>query len=254
MGALRTGGRPAVVLAAGLGSRLAAPGASSSAKPLLEVGGERLVNRTLRSLEIAGCSEVIIVLGHEADRLQREIEDCYTGILRLQFVFNPDFHLANGLSVLCARPYVAGEFVLTMADHVFGNETMELIREHHPPRDGATLCVDYKVERVFDLEDATKVQERDGLIQTIGKELMTYNCVDTGVFICTTGLMDALAEVRAQVGNASLSDGVQALASKGLMQVLDIGDGFWQNVDTPKMLAHANAMLYGRRRLRSLNG
>ncbi len=254
MGALQTGGRPAVVLAAGNGSRLAAPGATCSMKPLLRVGGEPLMSRTLRSLELAGCREVVIVLGHEADRLHREIEDCYVGDLRLQFVHNPDFHLANGLSVLCARSHVASEFVLTMADHVFGNEIMELIREHHPPPDGATLCVDYKVQRVFDLEDATKVRERDGLVLAIGKGLMTYNCIDTGVFICTTGLMDALAEVYARVGNASLTDGVKVLASRGLMQALDIGDGFWQDVDTPQMLAHANAMLYGRRRLRSLNG
>jgi choline kinase len=70
-----------------------------------------------------------------------------------------------------------------------------------------------------------------------------YNCVDVGVFVCTTALMDRIAEVYEKTGDASLSDGVQALANTGRMTVLDIGDGFWQDVDTPEMLAHAEKEL-----------
>lgn len=235
--------RVGVVLAAGFGSRLAAEGNASSNKPLLEVAGRPLFDRTLHSLEVARCRRVVIVLGHEAELLQRRIEADYSGSLPLTFAYNPDYQLSNGLSVLCAEPYVSDEFVLTMADHVLGDELMRLAGDHHPPPDGATLCVDYKLASIFDMDDATKVWATGGLIRSIGKELPDYNCVDTGVFICTRALLHALEEVRAARGDATLSDGVQSLASKHRMSVLDIGDGFWQDVDTPEMLAHAEAML-----------
>lgn len=239
--------RVGVVLAAGLGSRLAgshgAPG-----KPMVRVGGAPLLTRALGSLEVAGCSRAVIVLGHEAERIRSQVEERYAGTLELVFVLNPGYRQGNGLSVLCARPHAPGRFLLTMADHVLEDEIMHLVRNHQPIPGGATLCVDYDIDGIFDLADATRVLERDGLVRLIGKQIEPYNCIDTGVFVCTGGLMDALDRVAAERGDASLSEGVQALASRGLVRALDVGDAFWQDVDTPEMLAHAERQLQRRAR------
>ena len=97
-----------------------------------------LLLRTLASLELAGCDRIAIVVGHAADAVRASIEEAYDGPLALEFVFNPDFELKNGVSVLCARPHVGDEFVLTMADHIFDDDIMALVRDHHPPAGGAT--------------------------------------------------------------------------------------------------------------------
>lgn len=232
-----------IILAAGFGSRLAGTDDDTDLKPLTNVNGIPLIYRTIRSLNIAGCTKVVIVLGFEFNQIKEDILGSYTGELPIEFVRNDKFELSNGISVLAAESYVDGNFILTMADHILSDEMMHIAREHSPPEDGAILLVDYKIGEIFDLDDATKVYSQNGRIESIGKGISEYNCIDTGVFVCTPRLMSEIRRVYKKQGDASLSDGIQALANKGKMHTLDIGDAFWQDVDTPEMLEHAEEML-----------
>jgi choline kinase len=237
---LRTG----VILAAGFGSRLAGTQEATDLKPLTPVAGTPLLIRTLNSLETAGCSRAVIVVGHGMETVQEEIQDRYDGPLALTFAVNEHYDLQNGVSVLAAAPYVDRDpFLLTMADHVLGDTLMKKAGAHQPPEQGTTLLVDYKLDTIFDMDDATKVRVDDGRPVEIGKTLAQYNCVDTGVFVATDGLMQALSAVYEAEGDAALSDGVQRLMEDGRMRTLDIEDGFWQDVDTPEMLDHAEKRL-----------
>ncbi len=238
-----------VILAAGFGSRLEGVSDETSLKPLTPVAGEPLLVRAVHSLAIAGCERVVIVVGHAAEDVESAFRSAYDSDTEVVFARNDRYALANGVSVLTARPHLLGErFVLTMADHVIDESVMTLAgdRARCLADATATLLVDYKLDTIFDMADATKVLADDGdprRILRIGKQITDYNCVDCGVFICTTALMDALQQVLDVEGDTSLSDGVQALSARGGMHVLDIGDGFWQDVDTPEMLAHAERVL-----------
>jgi molybdenum cofactor cytidylyltransferase len=70
----------AVLLAAGRGSRL-----GGRPKALLELGGVPLVTRTLVALSGAGVDEVVVVLGHHADRIEPVVQNFPVTIVR-----NPD--------------------------------------------------------------------------------------------------------------------------------------------------------------------
>lgn len=240
--------RTGVILAAGFGARLRGAGRATALKPLTPVAGTPLIVRTLRTLERAGCHRAVVVLGYEHAAHRAGIEEVYDGPLALRFVVNEQYDLQNGLSALAARPFVEGPFVLTMADHVVGDEVAEVARHHTPFPGHAALLVDYKLGAIFDMDDATKVRTGDGRVQAIGKDLARFNAVDTGLFVGTGGLMDALEAVYRQQGDASLTEGVRRLAAAGRMQALDIGAGFWQDVDTPAMRAHAAACLEARAR------
>ena len=228
-----------VILAAGMGLRLNI----SRAKPLTLVNNISLLLRTLFSHEVAGCEETMIVLGSKAEVIKEHICSKYNGSIRLHFTINHKYNLKNGVSVLAAESFIENEFLLTMADHILDDRIMLLAKKHRPPTDGASLCVDYKINSIFDLDDATKVLAEKGSIKQIGKHLTVYDCIDTGVFIATRGLLDSLSAVYKEKGDVSLSEGVQVLAKNGKMTVLDIKDAFWQDVDTPEMLAQAELIL-----------
>ncbi len=237
----RNGYRLGVVLAAGLGSRLVGDN-TCRLKPLVPVDGISLLLRTLQNLEIS-CDRVVIVLGYGADIVQDSVLSQYQGPLHLDFVLNERYHLSNGVSLLAAQKHIKGEFILTMADHVMDKKLLELARDHHLAPESCTLLVDYKLASIYDMTDATKALVEDGKIIKIGKELDKYNCVDTGLFVCDPTLLDCLNRIFKEKMDVSLSEGAQLLAAYGRMNALDIFDAFWQDVDTPEMLAHAEKML-----------
>ena len=74
----------------------------------------------------------------------------------------------------------------------------------------------------------------------IGKNLATYDAIDTGLFICPEPLFDALRRAQRK-GDCSLADGVRLMAAEGNVIAVDIGEAWWQDVDTPEMRAHAEA-------------
>jgi 1L-myo-inositol 1-phosphate cytidylyltransferase len=233
--------RDAVILAAGLGSRF---GDAEAVKPLARLGLLGLVERNVRGMVAHGLERVVTVVGHrgvEVEGALREVlRDC---AVELVFAHNPDFAKKNGLSARCGGRVARSPYLLLMADHVFDPAILAHALSEPAPRGGGVLYVDRKVAEVYDLDDATKVAtDGDGRIVAIGKELERFDAVDTGLFVMTEDLVERVERIVAELGDCSLSEGVQALASDGVMQTRDIGECRWQDVDTVEALAHAHAL------------
>lgn len=241
-------GVSAVVLAAGAGSRLrdAAP-----VKPLVEVDGRPLIQHVLAALGEAGVKRAYIVTGHSAEILAVRLDEMSAQLpLTLEIIVNPDFHLSNGISVLAAKSHAKQPFILTMADHLFDPEIVRLLLANGLGDNALVLAVDRRIENPdVDLEDVTRVATKNGRILRIGKGLAEFDAFDTGLFYATPALFEALARIREEKGDASLSNGVQRLADEGRAAVLDIGARFWLDVDDAAMLARAGnyATKYSRR-------
>lgn len=219
----------ALVLAAGTGSRLGI----DHPKPIFRLLGVPLLARTLFTLKEAGVTDAYVVVGYGAAEVRREIEAIDRLDLRLHWIESDCWERPNGWSVLAAEQELEGPFLLTMADHVFGASAVRSLLANAQGGDGIDLLVDRRLDRIEDIDEATKVRLEGGAIVEIGKSLDRYDAVDTGLFLASPAIFRTLRESVIE-GCESLSDGVQLLADAGLARAVDGGEFTWHDVDTPE--------------------
>ena len=226
----------AVILMAGTGSRLRAAG-KSLPKSLVPIRGRPLITYALDALREVGVTTLHAVVGWESERLLAGLEPLISGEMRLHPIHNPEWQKQNGISLLCAEPYLAAPFLLLMGDHLFeGRLLQDLVRQAQP--DMLNLAIDRKISAIFDLDDAMKVQTKGDRIVAIGKTLESYDAIDTGIFVCPPEIFHYLARARKN-GDCSLADGVRLMAEEGKARAIDIGEAWWQDVDDSGMLGAA---------------
>src|SRR5215469_1048546 len=173
-----------LILAAGNGSRIATL-SGASPKPLVPLFGVPILEHIILSARAAGIEKFVIVVGYRADAICAWLADHPFEDVSITLVENPDYRKANGVSALAAREYLRNPFLLLMADHIFEPATARALLQQSLGHDEVILGVDYHIERIFDLEDATKVRLQGTDIIEIGKELNHYQALDTGMFLCS---------------------------------------------------------------------
>ncbi len=241
--------RECLILAAGNGTRLRSV-SGARPKPLMEFRGRPMLEQIIRRASRAGIERFTITVGYRSDLIRQWFAQCGLDDITVRFVENRDYHKQNGISALQAKDAIDSNFLLLMADHIFESRTARLLMDQPLASGEVILAVDSRINRVFDLDDATKVR-RDGThIVDIGKEIPRYDALDTGMFLCTPALFDTL-ESAVTNGDCSLSDGMRRLAAQRRFRAFDIGDAHWQDVDTPEALAHAEHVFGPHRGLES---
>ena len=233
----------AVILMAGEGSRLRGSD-KTFLKPFVPVRGRPLISYTLDALLHAGIRTVNFVVGYESERMIAQVKQFVPSGLSASFIENRDWKKQNGVSLLIAAGRVANPFVLTMSDHIFENVIIDRLLDSFAPG-FLNVAVDRKLDSIFDLDDAMKVQTRGNKITDIAKNLRDYNAIDIGLFVCPLEIFDYLERVKSvsRKSDCSLADGVRLMARDDKVRATDIGEGWWQDVDTPQMLRHAERQM-----------
>ena len=233
--------RRAVILAAGNGDRFQTPARDSKLlQPLL---GRPILLRTLEAARDAGVRTVTVVLGYQADRVRALVQRGAPSGLAVSFAFNRDWELENGVSALAARPFAsAGRFALLMGDHVFEPPVLRRMLHLAAGADDSLLAVDARPATPEQAAEATKVRREGSRIVAIGKDLTDFDALDTGLFVCSPLLFDALERARAH-GDTTLSGGIRELSARGLMRGADVRGATWYDIDTLADLATAETLL-----------
>ena len=229
----------ALIIAAGYGSRLRS---LAQSKPLVEIAGVPLIELGIRQAARAGAGKVVVVTGHEAERLEAFLADlaARSGIA-IEPVRVGDWSVPNGHSVMAGAARIAGDYLLLMADHIFELGILRRLAGQGDAARGVTLAIDRRLDNpLVDPDDATWVETRpDGFIRAIGKGIAHYDAVDCGAFLATPELAEAIAEAIRGGAAGSLSQGMQRLADMGRAATMDIGPAWWLDVDEPRFHAIA---------------
>jgi 1L-myo-inositol 1-phosphate cytidylyltransferase len=233
----------AVILMAGEGSRLR-DSDKSILKPVAPVLGRPLISYTLDALVRAGIKTVHFVVGYESKRMIAQVKRLVPSGLSASFIENRDWQKQNGISLLVAARHVGARFLLTMSDHIFDNTIVDRLIESADP-DFLNVAVDRKLGSIFDLEDAMKIRTRGDRVIGIGKDLADYDAIDIGLFVCPVEIFGYLERAKSEScrNDCSLADGIRLMAGDDKVRAIDIGGAWWQDVDTPEMLQHAERQM-----------
>jgi 1L-myo-inositol 1-phosphate cytidylyltransferase len=230
-----------LILAAGLGTRLRG---ISESKPLTPIGGVPLIEHVIRRAAAGGATRFLVVTGYEAERVEAFLAELQFRLaLPIGWERTENWTQPNGYSVLAGAEVLRGDYLLSMADHLFDPAIAARLLDRRGK--GVTLAVDRNLAGpLLDIDDATKVEvAADGRIAAIGKALTAYNAIDTGLFLATPALAEAIRADIAAGGGGSLSEGMQRLAGAGLAATVDIGAARWIDVDSPAMLELAETFV-----------
>ena len=229
----------AVILMAGEGSRLRGSD-KTILKPFVPVLRRPLISYTLDALIGAGIKTVNFVVGYESQRIITQLKQLFPCGLNAFFIENPDWQKQNGVSVLAAAHRVTSPFLLTMSDHLFDNTIVDRLIESADP-DFLNVAVDRKLGSIFDLDDAMKIRTRRNRVTDIGKHLRKFDAIDIGLFVCPVQIFGHLERAKSEScrNDCSLADGIRLMAGDDKVRAIDIGGAWWQDVDTPQMLRHA---------------
>ncbi|MFC2164548.1 sugar phosphate nucleotidyltransferase [Acidobacteriota bacterium] len=234
----------ALIIAAGKGSRL---NHFSCPKPLIPILGHPLIEHIIQRVRKTGITQIKIVVGYKADQLQKTIGNGERWGVRIDYIHNPEWTKGNGISVYVAKDCIKDNFVLLMGDHVFDSSILDQLLRTQTEQSVCLLGVDHKVEGDhIDVNEATRVWVENHRIRQIGKGLNPYNGVDTGIFLYSSFIFEALKENFSK-GKDLLTDANRTLSEREKLLSMDIGTRLWVDVDDKKTLNQAENMLSQKR-------
>jgi len=240
--------REAVILAAGLGTRLR--GISEGLpKFLIKVLNEPLITYPIRSLYLSGIRRFTIVIPKGWSNELNSIVNTLGLDIDLCIVENSQIERENGYSFLKSSECVRSEyFILSMSDHLYTPDILSILLRTYESISNADIIIGADSNpKYIDVNEATKISASNtGKVIRVGKNLNDFNYVDIGIFIMSDKVYRVAKNLESRLNVIKLADVVNEAVIKGLnVFIADVKGATWTEVDTPKDL---NELIYGSRR------
>jgi choline kinase len=253
----------AIIVAAGRGKRLGVE-TDDIPKCMVKVGGRSILHWQLDALAAAGVDDVVIVRGYLGDRIAGP-----AGGPKLRFVDNPEWASNNILmSLFYAQAEMGDGFLFTYSDIVFSPEHARRVAASSAP---VGLIVDRRWRDAYEGRTLHPVSEAElahvagsgdaATVTRVGKRQVAEKDAAgefTGLARFAPAGTAALADVwrealargldapfgaAATLRQAYLSDGLNAVAARGVALGAVLVDGGWREIDTEQDLASAEKVV-----------
>jgi NDP-sugar pyrophosphorylase family protein len=227
----------AVIQAGGKGTRLL-PATAEVPKPMLEVGGEPMVERLLRAVIRSGVDRVTIVTGHLGEVVRRHVGGLrdLAGAARIDFLEEgAPIGNVGALGLLEAEgPIVLFAFGDLVTDLDFG----EMVARHG--RSGADVLL-------ASHHEAHRLQL--GELAVEGERVVGYREKPEKRFLICSGVGVFRREVLAVVPTDGTPTGIADLITRALAGGFTVAHwehgAFWMDVNSPEALGEARRRLAG---------
>ncbi len=238
-------GQTFVILAAGWGSRFNQL-TFFIPKPLIKFGDQLIIDYALDNIKnhLPEVDTTIVVSGYKKKIMKEYIESIAPKYsFELYCVPAPDYKNGNGKSLLAAEPYATDPFFLAMCDHLFEETHYHMIEVEFEEGIDLSLCIDFSPKSNIQLDDATKVfTDRENNILHIGKNLLPWTAIDTGLFCLSPRIFKRLKQVSKKY--VTVTDGVNQMIRHGdSVKGVDVSGLYWADIDTFTDLRNAELHL-----------
>jgi len=139
-----------VLLTAGEGTRMR-PLTASLPKPMLPVADRPLVAHGADAAVDAGASELVLVVGYEADAVREYFSDEYRGV-SVEYAVQEE-QLGTAHAVDCASEHLDGPFVVLNGDDLYDRESIDALLSAEGPAVGTYRVDDPTSYGVFEVAD-----------------------------------------------------------------------------------------------------
>ncbi len=230
----------AVVLAAGIGSRLGEM-TRNMTKGLVSVCGRKLIDYLLDFFDLDAFDEILVIGGHYYDDLREHIEGKQIPHVRTvkneQYLKGNIYTLMRGL-----REFSGDSFLITNVDHIYPPILFERMRQSF---DFITAMCDF--DRMLG-DDDMKVKLRDDgkSVASISKELTDFDCGYIGMTYIDSSMEEAYRNAidgaLARYGDKAVVENVlQVLAESvdATPRICDLTGIGWYEIDTEEDLLRA---------------
>jgi choline kinase len=233
----------AIVLAAGLGSRLK-PHTDTTPKCLFEVGGKPLLRRYLEMLAVLGIPEAVVVVGHLKEQVKAEVAQAPASVA-VRLIENDRFTRGGILSLWLARQEFDDDVLIMDADVLFPQELLARLLASPDPN---AIAVD---EQFQDTGEGQKVLCEDGwVVEVAGSvgqdsrhrgEAVGLLRLSSEAAEVLRGVLEELIETGME--SAGYQEALRDLAAEVPIGVVEVGDLPWIGIDVEEDLTRARRQI-----------